>query len=276
MNRKIRVAAAQMEIICNDYEGNLKRCEEMVAKASEQGAEIVCFPEYFSTGIPAKPEPIPGPTINFLLRQAKEQGIDIIAGTIVEEKEKKIFNTCCYISKDGEILAKYSKIHLWVQETRKTPGDRWVVVKTPKASIGLIVCWDAWFPESCRILALRGAEIIFCPTWVEAWGGKRGVPAERKALSIVRAAENQLFFVDVVACGYVEAMPGRKMRLAGHSRIVSPGMGGRILAEGGYKPALLIADLELKEIQEKRAQFRIFETRKPKTYGDIVNASTLG
>lgn len=135
-----------------------------------------------------------------------------------------------------------------------------------------MVCWDSWFPESCRILALKGAEIIFCPTWVEDWGGKRGVPTERKALSIVRATENQLFFVDVVACGYTEVIPNQRMRLAGHSRLMSPGPGGRILTEAGYEPKLLVADLHLKEIYEKRAQFKIFETRQPYTYEEITKS----
>ncbi|MEW6686896.1 MAG: carbon-nitrogen hydrolase family protein [Candidatus Edwardsbacteria bacterium] len=114
MNQVIRVGAAQMEIIYNDYEGNLKRCEAMLKEAALEKVEILCFPEYFSTGVPPKAEPIPGPTIDFLKQKAKEYGIEIIGGTIVEERDNKLYNTCCYISKKGEILGKYSKIHLWL------------------------------------------------------------------------------------------------------------------------------------------------------------------
>lgn len=270
---KIRVAAAQMEVVSGDYEGNLERCEAMVRKASEQRAEIVCFPEFFSTGVPVKSEQIPGSTTNFLSRQAREHGIDIVGGTITEERRGQIFNTCCYISKNGEIQAKYSKIHLWIEEGQKTSGDEWNVVETPKASIGLVVCWDAWFPESCRIVALKGADIIFCPTWIEAWDGKRGTPEAWRMISIVRASANQLFFVNVEACGHTKLLSGKKMRLAGHSRIVSPGPGGRILAEAGFEPKLLIGDLDLNEVQQKRKQFRIFETRKPNAYREIVSIS---
>jgi omega-amidase len=273
MPRKVKVAAAQMEIISGDYEGNLENALKMMKEAARNSADFVCLPEFFSTGIPIfKEEPIPGPTTDFLCEKARKLNINIVGGTIREKREGKIYNTCCLISRKGEILANYSKIHLWIKEQGYvTPGKEWVVVETDICKVGLLICWDSWFCESARILALQGAEIVFCPTWVEAWGGKKGVPEDRRNLGKVRAGENLFFFVDVVSCGKIKLPEVGKMRLAGHSRIFGPGerMMAQVYAEAGYEPELLIAELDLDLIEKKREEFKIFQTRCKEVYKDI-------
>ena len=273
MKRKVKIAAAQLEMISGDYQGNLKRTGEMLKEAASQGVDIVGLPEFFSTNVPIdRNEEIPGFTTDFLCEKAKQYKINIVGGTIREKRGDLIYNTSCFIDREGKILGKYSKIHLWVPEqSYVTPGKDWVVVDTDVARVGLIICWDSWYPEACRILALKGAEVIFCPTWVEDWGGESGVPEDRRNLGKVRAGENQIFFIDVVSCGMAEVKEVGKMRLAGHSRIFGPGerMMAQVYAEAGYEPELIWAEVDLDLIRRKRQEFKIFETRHPEVYKDI-------
>lgn len=274
MERKIKVACAQIKIVSGDYEGNLKRALEMIKEAKDKGADIVGLPEFFSTGVPIfKEEPIPGPTTDFLRAKAKEFNINIVGGTLREKRDNRVYNTCCFIDQQGKIKGKYSKIHLWIKEQGYvTPGNFWVVLDTFQCKVGLCICWDLWFPESTRILALKGAEVIFCPTWVEDWGGESGVPQDRENLVKVRAGENLLYIVDIVSCGKTEVPEVGEMRLAGHSRIIGLGerMMAEVYAEAGYKPELIIAELDLDLIKNKREEFKIFQTRNPEVYGDLI------
>ena len=117
MPRKVKVAAAQMEIISGDYEGNLEKALKMIKEAARNNADFVCLPEFFSTGVPIfKEEPIPGPTTDFLCEKARELNINVIGGTIRGKRDGEIYNSCCLINRKGEILANYSKIHLWIKE----------------------------------------------------------------------------------------------------------------------------------------------------------------
>jgi len=274
MERKIKVACAQIEIVSGDYEENLKRAEKMLLEAKDKGADIVGLPEFFSTGVPIfKEEPIPGPTIDFLCAKAKELKINIVGGTLREKRDNRIYNTCCFINSDGEIKGKYSKIHLWIKEQGYvTPGRDWIVLSTDKCKVGLCICWDLWFPESTRILALKGAEVVFCPTWVEDWGGETGVPRDRKNLCKVRSGENLFYIIDIISCGKTEVSEVGEMRLAGHSRIVGPGerVMAKVYAEAGYEPKLIVAEMDLNLIKKKREEFKIFQTRNPEVYGDLI------
>jgi len=266
-------------MISGDYGGNLKRAEEMLRKAASHGVDIVGLPEFFSTNVPIeRNEEIPGPTTDFLCEKAKELKINMVGGTIREKRGDLTYNTSCFINREGEILGKYSKIHLWVPEqSHVTPGENWVVIDSGAGKIGVMICWDSWYPEACRILALKGAEVVFCPTWVEDWGGESGVPEDRSNLGKVRAGENQIFFVDIVSCGTVELPEAGQMKLAGHSRIFGPGerMMAQVYAEAGYEPELIWAELDLDLIKRKREEFKIFETRNPDVYTDIASKNRV-
>ncbi len=274
MEREIKVACAQIEIVSGDYQGNLKRAEMMLKEAQDKGADIVGLPEFFSTGVPIfKEEVIPGETTDFLCAKAKELKINIVGGTLREKRDNRIYNTCFLIDRQGRIKGKYSKIHLWIKEQGYvTPGRNWVVLDVDRCKVGLCICWDLWFPESTRILALRGAEVIFCPTWVEDWGGESGVPEDRKNLGKVRAGENLFYVVDIVSCGKTEIPEVGEMRLAGHSRITGPGerVMAKVYAEAKYEPELIIAELDLDLIKKKREEFKVFQTRNPENYGDLI------
>lgn len=175
---KIKAAAIQMSIVTGDRERNIAKAERFLDMAAEDGVKLAVLPEYFSVGFPAKqlrefaePPTAEGPTIKRMVRKAKEHKMYIVAGTIIEKGEDgKLYNTSVLIGPNGEIIGKYRKVHIWRLSGLTTEalsgmsaGDEWPVFKTDIGTIGIMVQHDDDFPESSRILALKGADIICHP-----------------------------------------------------------------------------------------------------------------
>jgi predicted amidohydrolase len=169
---------------------NLVQFSELIAKAADQKADIVCLPEgitlvgtdhdYISAS-----EVVPGPTTEFLGKIARKYNLYIVAG-ILEKNGDTVFNTAVLIDRDGNFAGKYRKVSLPREEIDGgiTPGNSFPVFDTDFGKIGLMVCWDVTFPEPARALAQKGAEIIFLPIW----GGD-------VILTKARAIENQVYVV---------------------------------------------------------------------------------
>lgn len=169
---------------------NLYQFSELIAKAANQKADIVCLPEgitlvgtdhdYISAS-----EIVPGPTTEFLGKIARKYNLYIVAG-ILEKNSDTVFNTAVLIGRDGNFAGKYCKVSLPQEEIDGgiTPGNSFPVFDTDFGKIGLMICWDVTFPEPARALAQKGAEIIFLPIW----GGD-------VTLTKARAIENQVYVV---------------------------------------------------------------------------------
>ncbi len=169
---------------------NLDQFSELIAKAANQKADIVCLPEgitlvgtdhdYISAS-----ETVPGPTTEFLGKIARKNNLYIVAG-ILEKNGDTVFNTAVLIGRDGNLAGKYRKVSLPHEEIDGgiTPGNSFPVFDTDFGKIGLMICWDVTFPEPARALAQKGAEIIFLPIW----GGD-------VTLTKARAIENQVYVV---------------------------------------------------------------------------------
>jgi predicted amidohydrolase len=272
MERNLKIALGQIDVIESDYVGNIKRAETMITDAAAKGTEIICFPEFFSTGIPPLPEPENGKTITTMRSCAQKNKIDIIAGTIVEERDGKNYNVSYYINKDGEILGRHDKTHLFFMEKPyRTAGDKITIIDNGEAKIGIVICWELNFPEFIRCYALAGAELVFCPTWVEDWKeGIDGVAEERRRISLTRAAENQFYFADVNAAGYTDSNTETgRMRMAGHSTVASPGPMSQVVAKGDYEGKLILADIDLDLIRKKREFLPLLSNRRPEMYREL-------
>ncbi len=169
---------------------NLVQFSELIAKAADEKADIVCLPEeitlvgtkldYISAS-----EPVPGPSTNFLGGIARKYNLYIVAG-VLERNGDTVFNTAVLIDRSGNLAGKYRKVSLPQEEIDGgiTPGDSFSVFDTDFGRIGLMICWDVTFPEPARTLAQKGAEIIFLPIW----GGDI-------KLAEARAIENQVYLV---------------------------------------------------------------------------------
>lgn len=160
-------------------EENLQKAIEKVKEAAAKGAQIVCLQELFTSLYFCDvedyehfklAEPIPGPSTEALTAVAKELGVVIIASLFEKRAEGLYHNTTAVLDADGAYLGKYRKMHIpddpaYYEKFYFTPGDLgYKVFKTKFANIGVLICWDQWYPEAARITALMGAEILFYPT----------------------------------------------------------------------------------------------------------------
>ncbi len=255
-----------------------------IAEAAKHGADIVCTQELFTTPYfcvtqdPAKfdlAETIPGPTTKALCAAAKKNKI-VVIGSLFENRGSEVYhNTAVIIDADGTLLGKYRKNHIpqdpaFEEKFYFTPGDlgyrSW---KTKAGRIGVLICWDQWYPEAARLTALRGADIIFYPTAI-GW-----LPSEKKALG---AAQHNAWETvqrgHAVANGcYVAAVNrvGREgdTEFWGQSFVADPY--GRLVAKASEKnEEILYADVDLKLQSEFRRIWPFFRDRRIDTYGDLI------
>ena len=179
MKSTINLALIQFESILGDPAASRAKAEIMIREAAENGAELICLPELYTTGynldlvgpkMADMAEAIDGPTITNLQKLAKELKVHIIAPLALQledDPEARPFNSAVFIDDKGEILGVYSKCHLFETERMYfQPGQELPVFDTKFGKIGIMICFDAGFPEVARILQLKGAELILCPS---AW-----------------------------------------------------------------------------------------------------------
>lgn len=254
--KNFKVAIAQIDIVLADKNLNLKKIADFSSKASEQDANFICFPEYFSTGnIPEKfekmAEIIPGDTTNKLTEIAQENKINII-GSIIEKTEKHLYNTAVLIDSKGVLVGKHRKIHLFLDEVKfLAHGKRCNIVATEYGKIGMIVCYDTIFPEVSRKLAISGAGIIFIPAnWPDPF-----LP-QWKLASSARALDNQLWVVAVNRCGKDD-----RFTYFGKSRIINPY--GEVVCECSGKEELIIFEIEMNKSDEFKGVVNFLNDRQP-------------
>jgi nitrilase len=265
----MRVAAIQMTST-PDKAANLAVAHQLLIEAIHQGAELVAFPENFNlltddgAQFAAEAESLKGLTVESLQEWAAEQDVWILAGSLALKGRKPgmATNTSLMISSDGEIAARYDKVHLFDVELsgdrsyheseRIQPGSKAVTCETPWGRVGLSICYDLRFPELYRKLVDQGAQVIFAPSAFTAFTGK----AHWDVLTRARAIENQAFLVAPAQTG--EPHPGRKTH--GHTRIVDPW--GRILAERNAGPGVVIANLNFGELDRIRRELPALEHRR--------------
>lgn len=179
MIRRYTVALMQMDTQ-NDKGKNLETACAWIDEAAAKGAKLICFPEVMNLigkniGEGGGREEIPGYTTERLCAKAKEHGVYIHGGSITQALpgEKRSANTSVLISPEGKILATYSKLHMfditladgtpYRESDRVKPGDSIVTVETELGVFGMSICYDVRFPEIYRLMALRGAQVIFVP-----------------------------------------------------------------------------------------------------------------
>ena len=176
--RSVSVGLVQMSCSA-DKTANLNKAVKEIEQAAAKGAQVVCLQELFTSlyfcDIEAYEnfqlaEPIPGPSTETLQQVAARLGVVVIASLFEKRAEGLYHNTTAVIDADGTYLGKYRKMHIpddpaYYEKFYFTPGDLgYKVFKTKFATIGVLICWDQWYPEAARITALMGAEILFYPT----------------------------------------------------------------------------------------------------------------
>jgi predicted amidohydrolase len=288
MTQTVKIGLIQMKIE-PDPERNLLRATKLVRDAGRQGAEIVCLPELFTApyfaqyenpgkmekaGVPI--EAIPGSTGRRLEECAAENGIILVAGSIYERAGNGLFNTCMTFDRQRGLLGKYRKIHIphdecFFEQHYFTPGDLgFKVYATDKGQIGTLICYDQWFPEAARSLALMGAEMIFYPT---AIGLVRGL--EQLDGDWQQAWEN-VMRGHAIANGLIVAAVNRagnedRMDFWGGSFVIDAF--GKTLARAGAGEETVLATVDLDHGRKVREGWRFFYNRRPDQYKKIIEES---
>lgn len=269
----LKVAAIQVNSRENPVE-NLANVERRLDEAADMGAQFACLPEFWSylgpySGFDQAAQTIPGAFSERLQEKARQHSMIVHAGSMVErhpELPGKFYNTSVLIDRDGTVVAKYRKIHLFDvgltsgekhhESERIAPGDEIVTAEVGGVTFGLTICYDLRFPELYRLLALRGAQIIIVPASFTLHTGRD----HWEVLLRARAIENLCY---VIAPAQVGSYPPDR-RCFGRSMIIDPW--GLVLAQAPDVPGIIMADLDLEAITRMRAQIPCLENRRPEAY----------
>ena len=251
-----------------------------IEKAAQQGVQILCMQELFvgpyfcaeqSTRWYGLVEKIPdGPTVKLMQETARKHGMAIIVPIYEEELTGIYYNTAAVIDADGTYLGKYRKHHIphcapgfWEKFYFRPGNLGYPVFKTQFADIGVYICYDRHFPEGARALGLNGAEIVFNPSATVAGLSEYLWKLEQPAHAVANG-----YFVGAINRVGTEK-PWSIGEFYGQSYFCTPR--GKIIAEGSRnEEELVVADLNLDEIEEVRQVWQFFRDRRPETYGELT------
>jgi len=268
----LRVAAVQMNSGA-DVAKNVETALALIDRAANAGARLVTLPEVWTylgpdEGAIAAAEPIPGPSTDLLAERARRHGIWLHAGSILERVagEPLVRNTTVVLDPNGEIVARYSKIHLfdvvldgvatYRESATVAPGDEVVTLDIDGFPVGLAICYDLRFPELFRILALRGAEAIILPAAFTMTTGKD----HWETLLRARAIENGFYLVAPAQFGMHP--PGKWCY--GRSLVIDPW--GTVLATAPDGEGIIVTDLDRARVAAVRRQIPALANRRPDAY----------
>ncbi len=272
----------------SSLEENLHRASLGVHEAASKGAQIVCLPELFGSLYFCQKqdpvlfdlaEPIPGPSSEVLAKAAKTHGVVLISSLFERRAPGLYHNTALVHGPDGALLGTYRKMHipddpLFYEKYYFTPGDLgFKAIDTPFGKIGVLVCWDQWYPEAARLTALAGAQILFYPTAI-GWH-----PAERAEFGADQLAAWQLaqrahalasgVFVAAINRHGHEGDPEGGITFWGHSFVSDPF--ARMLVDApANEDACVIQYCDLGLIEETRRNWPFLRDRRVDAYGGIT------
>jgi len=266
----MRVALIQMPVV-PDKSQNIDTACQKIRQAKAEGADFAVLPEIFccpydNACFRPCSEPDGGPAQAALSALAKELGIYIVGGSVPEFCDGKLYNTSYVFGRDGSLLAKHRKIHLFdidvpggqrfMESDTFAPGNSITTFDTEFGTMGLCVCFDMRFEELARCMALRGAKAIFVPAAFNMTTG----PAHWEILFRQRAVDNQCFTVGVA--------PARNESASyvsyGNSIAVDPW--GTVLCRADAGETTLLADLDMERVDAVRAQLPILKSRRTDLY----------
>jgi N-carbamoylputrescine amidase len=283
-NKEIKLALIQSA--CGaDVQENENRTLKQIEEAAGLGANIVCLQElfnaiYFCQYVDVKSyryaQKFPNASTDKLQEVAKRLGIVLVVPFFEEALPGVYFNTAVVYDRDGTYLGKYRKNHIpegpqYLEKYYFTPGDLgYPIFKTQFGTIGIGICWDQWFPEVARILALQGAEILLYPTAIGSEPDRPEFDSSEPWRTIIRSHANaNNVFVGAVNRVGVET----EMSFYGKSFIANPY--GDILASAGGQDQIIMATCDLSEIRASRELLQFFRDRRVDTYQPLLKKLPL-
>jgi N-carbamoylputrescine amidase len=272
-----------------DPSENLENAIALIREAAAQGAQIICLPELFKTLYFCQEEnhkyfqyaePIPGPTTERLSALAKELQIVIVASLFERRAAGLYHNTAAVIDADGSLLGIYRKMHipddpLFYEKFYFTPGDlgfrSW---QTKYARVGVLICWDQWYPEAARLTALRGAEVIFYPTaigWLPPEKAEFGERQHSSWETVQRghAIANGCYVAVPNRVGHEAPAGGDGLEFWGRSFVADPA--GQILTRANSeKPEVLVVSIDLNALDTQRTHWPFLRDRRIEAYAELT------
>ena len=286
----------------DDVAANVARAVALIREAAAKGAQVICLKELFNTTYFAKSvkadnfdlaEEVPGPITDTMQALAKELAVVIIVPIFVRRTAGIYMNSAVVIDADGSLLGVYDKMHiphdpLFEEKYYFTPGDAHLdfhgenpgqangfkVWKTRYANVGVLVCWDQWYPEAARITTLLGADVLFYPTAIgwhpaekDEWGEAQ-VQAWRTAQR-AHAIANGVWVASPNRIGHEDEPGTNGLDFFGHSFIADPF--GRVVAEAGTEQAVLVHTCDPRLQEEVRRNWPFLRDRRVDAYKPILN-----
>ena len=281
---KIKVAATQMKCDWN-IENNLQKAIRLIEKASEQGANIILLQELFQTPyfciqydeeIFKLAQPFEKNTLLIKMSEVAKKHKVVLPISFFEKDNNAYFNSIAIIDADGTILGKYRKSHIpdgagYLEKYYFNPGDTgFQVWDTTYGKIGVGICWDQWFPEAARIMALKGAEVLFYPTAIgdEIMSTYDSSDAWQTVMQGHAAAN----IMPVVASNRIgsESVKNQVNGFYGKSFICN--RSGKIIAEASKdKEEIILAEIDTEENHLFRRNWGLFRDRRPELYKEILS-----
>jgi N-carbamoylputrescine amidase len=292
MKRSIPPAAVRVGLIqsaCSeDPSDNLRRTLAAASRAARKGAQIICTQELFRSQYFCQSEDhanfklaekIPGPSTAAFQRLAKQHRVVVIASLFEKRAAGVYHNTAAIIDADGSLLGLYRKMHipddpLYYEKFYFTPGDlgfrAW---QTRYARIGVLICWDQWYPEAARLTAMQGAEILFYPTAIGWHPAEKAENGQRQAeawelIQRSHAVANGCYVATANRVGH-EKLCGDGIEFWGGSFVA--GTSGEILARASIdQEETLIASLDLRAVDTTRTHWPFLRDRRIDAYGGLT------
>ncbi|WP_407312598.1 N-carbamoylputrescine amidase [Desulfosporosinus sp. SB140] len=278
--RTIKVAATQMSCSKNPMD-NISKAERLVRDAAGKGAQVILLQELFETPYFCQKEKAgyyqyaseleENKAVQHFKQVAKELQI-VLPISFYEKRNYARYNSLAVIDANGEVLGKYRKSHIpdgpgYEEKFYFNPGDTgFKVWKTRYAKIGVGVCWDQWYPEAARCMALMGAELLFYPTAIgsEPQDGSIDSKDHWQACMLGHAAANLMPVIASNRVG-VEEDDDSSITFYGSSFIAGP-QGNKIVEAGRTEETILVAEFDLEQMETQRLEWGIFRDRRPDLY----------
>ena len=290
MSKKNVVTLGLLQHACgSDPKANLKKTLSLVEQAARKGAQIICTQELFRSQYFCQAEdhayfdlaePIPGPSTAAFQKLAKKHGVVIVASLFEKRASGLYHNTAVIIDADGSLLGIYRKMHipddpLFYEKFYFTPGDTgFRAWDTKFGKIGVLICWDQWYPEGARLTAMQGAEILFYPTaigWHPKEKAEYGVNQHGAWETIQRshAVANGCYVAAINRIGREQPIGGDGLEFWGQSFVA--GTSGQIIAKASVdQEEVMIVPIELGKVDVTRTHWPFLRDRRIDAYGDLT------
>jgi N-carbamoylputrescine amidase len=271
-----------------DPDANLKKMLALADRAAQRGAQIICTQELFRSQYFCQSEdhknfklaePIPGPSTDAFCKLARKHKVVVIASLFEKRAAGVYHNTAAIIDADGSLLGIYRKMHipddpLYYEKFYFTPGDLgFKAWPTRYGKIGVLICWDQWYPEAARLTALQGAQILFYPTAIGWHPGEKKKYGERQhnsweTIQRSHAIANGCYVAVANRIGH-EKLAGKGIEFWGQSFVA--GTSGEILAKtGAHKEEILIVPVDLAKVDTARTHWPFLRDRRIDAYENLT------